>query len=273
LGLLILILASWALSEGVLRLATTTSTYETGLLDNILPPFEKQQGIKVHVISVGTGKAIKLGENGDVDVILVHAREAEYDFVKNGFGINRRDVMYNEFFILGPKNDQADISGGESAAEAFKKIAEAQALFVSRGDESGTHKKEMSIWKATGLRPAGEWYMEVGQGMSAVLRLADEKEAYVLVDGATYHFNRKRIRLTFHVGGDSLLNNPYGVIAVSPYRHNHVRYEDAMALIAWLTSPKCQQMISRYKKNGTRLFLPNAAPVIKKPDSVPVPGE
>lgn len=243
----------------VLRLATTTSTYETGLLEHILPPFEARHGATVHVISVGTGKALEIARSGDVDLILVHAREAEDRFVAAGYGVNRRDVMYNDFLILGPAADPAGIRGMAGAAQALGRVMAGAWPFVSRGDDSGTHKKERSLWAAAGLAPAGPWYLEAGQGMSAALRMADEKNAYVLVDRATYLYQRESLRLQEMVEGDPLLLNPYGIIAVSPYRHGHARYELAMALIAWITSPECQVMIGQYQRDGQVLFHPAAS--------------
>ncbi|MCG2712323.1 MAG: substrate-binding domain-containing protein [Candidatus Omnitrophica bacterium] len=247
------------LAGEILKLATTTSTYETGLLDYIFPLFEKKHGVKIHIISVGTGKAIKLGENGDVDIILVHARAAEDKFVRDGYGVNRRDVMYNDFLFLGPENDPAGIFGLSDAKETLKKIYQAKETFVSRGDDSGTHKRERLLWSKTELNPKGQWYLESGQGMAATLRMADEKNAYVMVDRATYLFNKGKIRLIKMVDNDNDLLNPYGVIAVSPYIHKHVKYELSMALIGWLTSPRCQKMIGQYKKNGSLMYQPNAA--------------
>jgi tungstate transport system substrate-binding protein len=242
----------------VLKLATTTSTYETGLLDHILPVFEAKHGLKVHIISVGTGKAIKLGEKGDVDVILVHARQAEDKFIKDGYGVNRKDVMYNEFVLLGPADDPADVKSEKTVVGALKKINGKKSLFVSRGDESGTHKKELFLWSKAGLKPEGTWYLETGQGMSATLRVADEKNAYVLTDRASWLFQKNKLRLKKLRAGDKDLFNPYGVIAVSPYKHAHVKYELSMALIAWLTSPECQKMIGEYKKDGNWMYKPNA---------------
>ena len=244
--------------EQILRLATTTSTYETGLLDYIFPPFEKKHGVKIHIISVGTGKAIKIAENGDVDVILVHARAAEDKFVNDGYGVNRRDVMYNDFIIMGPEDDPAGIAGMKDARAALKKIHDGQHTFVSRGDESGTHKKEKLLWSLSELAPKGEWYLEAGQGMSATLRIADEKNAYVMLDRATYLFNEDKVRLVKLVEGDKILFNPYGVIAVNPFKQKHAKYELAMALVAWLTAPECQKMIGEYKKMGKLLYYPNA---------------
>ena len=242
-------------AQEILRLATTTSTYETGLLDYIFPPFEKENNIKIHVISVGTGKAIKFGENGDVDIILVHARRAEDKFVEDGFGVNRKDVMYNDFIILGPEEDPAGIMGLNNASEALNKIYETKSAFVSRGDDSGTHKKERALWEKTGLKLAGEWYLESGQGMNATLKMADEKNAYVMVDRGTYLFSKDNMRLKIVVEGDKDLFNPYGVIAVNPNKHPHVKHEFSMALIAWLTSVECQELINDFKINGEQLFI------------------
>lgn len=247
----------------VLRLATTTSTYETGLLDHILPPFEKKHDVKIHIISVGTGKAMKIAENGDVDVILVHARKAEDKFIKDGYGVNRRDVMYNDFVIMGPKNDPGGIAGLKDAKLALRNIHDKQQTFVSRGDDSGTHKKEKSLWSQLKLSPRGKWYLEAGQGMTATLRMADEKNAYVMVDRATYLSNRNKLRLRLLVEGDKDLFNPYGIIPVNPFKHKHAKYKIAMALVAWMTSPECQKMIGEYKTKGQQLYHPNAENPVK----------
>jgi len=191
LSLIISVLVSPVFAETRIRMATTTSTENTGLLYELLPPFEKKFNIKVDVIAVGTGKALKLGENGDVDIVFVHAREAEDNFVNNGFGVNRRNVMYNDFVIIGPENDPAGIRGN-NALGSFKQIADKKWFFTSRGDDSGTHKKEMKIWELAGIKPTGKWYFETGQGMGAVLQVADEKKAYCLVDRGTYIFYEKK---------------------------------------------------------------------------------
>ena len=248
--------------QEILKLAITTSTHDTGLLDYILPPFEKQHNLKVHLLSVGSGKAIKLGENGDVDMILVHARRAEDKFISEGFGVNRRDVMSNDFIIAGPENDPADIKGLNDPLEVLRKIYISKQIFVSRGDDSGTHMKEKALWKGAGLEPAARgnfWFLETGQGQGASLRIADEKNGYILLDRGTYLFNKKNIRLKILFEGGEKLLNPYSIIAVSPYKHDHVLYERAMALIAWMTSPECQEMINNYKVNGYKLFYKNAA--------------
>jgi len=238
-------------------MATTTSTDNSGLLEVILPPFEKMCNVTVDVIAVGTGKAIKLGEKGDVDLILVHAPEAEKKFVKEGYGVNRRSVMHNDFIILGHASDPAKIKGEKNITKAFEIIAKTKSLFISRGDDSGTHKKEKSIWRNTGIVPQGNWYLEAGQGMGTVLQMAHEKMAYTLSDRGTYLAYKTKIDLVIISEGDPDLHNPYGVIAVNPAKHPHVNYVKAMALIGWLTSPECQQMIAEFKKGGEVLFHPD----------------
>ena len=243
------------------RMATTTSTDNSGLLEVILPPFEKAYGVTVDVIAVGTGKAIKLGEGGNVDLILVHAPEAEKRFVEAGYGVNRRAVMHNDFILLGPESDPAKIRGEKDIREALGKIARTGSLFVSRGDDSGTHKKEKAIWKAAGIKPEGDWYLEAGQGMGTVLQMAHEKHAYTISDRGTYLAYRRKVNLVIVSEGDPALYNPYGVIAVNPARHPQVKYIDAMMLIGWLTSPECQGMIARFTKEGEVLFHPDAVPL------------
>lgn len=243
-----------------IKMSTTTSTDNSGLLEVLLPPFEKKFDVRVDVIAVGTGKALKLGENGDVDMVFVHARSAEDRFVDSGFGINRRDVMYNDFVIVGPDHDPAGVRGLTDAAAALKRIAAAQAPFVSRGDDSGTHKKEKKIWQKSGIRPGGTWYQEVGQGMGAVLKIADEKKAYTLADRGTYLAFSEKIRLPVMCEGDPELYNPYGIIAVNPARHRHVKYVEAMALIGWITSIEGQDIIRAFGRGkfGRPLFVPMA---------------
>lgn len=243
-----------------IKLSTTTSTQDSGLLDAILPVFEEQTGYKVDVIANGTGAAIKLGETGDVDVILVHARASEDTFVESGFGVDRRDVMYNDFLIIGPADDPAGIKGGTSAQEALKKIADTQSTFVSRGDDSGTHKKELTIWKAAGIEPSGSWYNSVGKGMGDTFRMADEMKGYTLIDRATYLANKGDYALETMVEGDEILFNPYGVIAVNPEKHDNVNYEGAEAFINWLVSDETQELISQFgvDEYGQSLFIPDA---------------
>ncbi|GAB4348664.1 MAG: substrate-binding domain-containing protein [Candidatus Abyssubacteria bacterium] len=250
-----------ASAEEYLRLATTTSTDNTGLLAALLPPFEAKYKMKVAVIAVGTGKALKLAENGDVDVVLVHAREAEDKFIEKGFGVNRRDVMYNDFVLVGPPDDPAKANTSASATEAFQKIADASAPFISRGDDSGTHQKERSIWKQAGIEPKGTWYMEAGQGMGAVLQIADEKRAYTLTDRGTLLAYAQKLDLMPLYEDEPALFNPYGIIAVNPAVHRHVNYMGAMLLIAWFTSPEGQEIIGNFKTNGQALFMPVAVPM------------
>lgn len=251
------LLTSAVLAEERLKLATTTSTENSGLLYALLPPFEKKFKVKVDVISVGTGKALKLGENGDVDVVLVHARAAEDKFINEGFGVNRRDVMYNDFIIVGSKDDPAGIKGS-NASESLKKIAGGKQFFISRGDESGTHKKEKELWKLAGIEPKGEWYLEAGQGMGATLQIADEKKAYCLVDRGTYIAYEKKVDLVILSEGDKIFFNPYGIMAVNPKRHPQVNYTYAIALIGWVTSPEGQKIIGEFKQEGKVLFHPSA---------------
>lgn len=242
-----------------LILATTTSTDDSGLLDFLLPDFEAEYNLQVNVIAVGTGQALKLGEDGNADILLVHARAAEEAFMESGHGIRREDVMYNDFVILGPPDDPAHIQGLSNGADAFGVIAAAGAYFVSRGDDSGTHMKEKSIWEKTQIEPSGEWYLSVGQGMGAVLTLADELQAYTLSDRATYLSRTKEgTRLEILVEGDPILYNPYGVIAVNPNKGDQIHLDAANYFIDWLVSLPTQEKISRFGKAefGVSLFTP-----------------
>jgi len=243
-----------------LRLATTTSTEETGIIQALNPSFEKMLNIKVDVIPVGTGKALTLGARGEVDIVLVHSPEAEKRFVAEGYGVNRREVMQNDFVILGPEADPAKIKGLTNAVEAFRKIASVEARFISRGDESGTHKKELELWGKAGVKPGGKWYLEAGRGMGAVLTMANEKQAYTLSDRGTYLAYREKIELKILCEKDPVLINPYGIIAVNPARFPQVKYVYAMAYIGWLTSPAGQKIIREFGKDkfGQPLFTPLA---------------
>jgi len=241
-----------------LRLATTTSTENSGLLNAILPLFEAKYDTKVRVIAVGSGKAMKLGENGDVDVVLVHSRADEEKFVAAGFGVNRRDVMYNDFIIVGSKADPAGIRGSD-VLTAFKKIAAAGSRFVSRGDDSGTHKMEQSYWKAAGVEPAAmPGYVSAGLGMGEVLMMAAEMRRYTLTDRATYAAYRAKTGLEILVSGDPKLFNPYGVIAVNPARHPGVNHAGATQFIEWLTSSDGQAAIAAFRVDSEQLFFPGA---------------
>ena len=240
-----------------IKMATTTSTDNSGLLQYLLPIFEADCGCKIHYTAVGTGAALKLGQNGDVDVVLVHARPAENKFVAAGYGVNRRDVMYNDFVIVGPASDPAGIKGMHDPLAALKKLHASDATFVSRGDDSGTNKKELAYWKAIGVKPGGPHYLAVGQGMGQTLTVAGEKQAYTLSDRATYTTFAAKTGLEIMVQGDKRLLNPYGVIAVNPKRYPKVNYQGAMAFIEWLTSDKGQQVIGDYRFKGAQLFHPD----------------
>lgn len=243
-----------------LDVGTTTSVQASGLLDVILPPFGKARGLKINVIAVGTGAALKLMQNGDVDVVIVHAKEAELDAVNAGYGVGRTEFMFNEFVIAGPKSDPAGINGMSDAVEAFRNIAASKSLLISRGDNSGTHIKELALWKEAGIKPEGAWRIEVGQGMAEALVIAGEKQAYILADEATYLTLKDKIDLEILSRGDARLRNVYSVIATNPKTHPDINNKDATALIAWVTSPECQKLIGDYKKNGITLFNPMVHP-------------
>ena len=244
--------------QKVLLLATTTSTDNSGLLKSLLPAFEKSSGYKVHVIAVGTGKALRMGQDGDVDVVMVHARTDEDKFVAAGYGVNRRDLMYNDFVIVGPKRDPAGIGAIKDPAAALARIAAREAAFISRGDESGTYKKEQALWQAADIKPHGKWYRSIGQGMEQALQIASQMRGYTLADRGTWLALRKKLDLDILVQGDSRLFNPYGVIAVNPARYPDVNYQGAMAFIAWLTSPEGQNQIAAFKIDSENLFFPDA---------------
>jgi tungstate transport system substrate-binding protein len=244
-----------------LVLATTTSTENSGLLSYLLPAFEEEYGVTIEVIAVGTGQALQLGEDGNADVLMVHARSLEDAFMEAGHGVRREDLMYNDFVIVGPPSDPAGIEGMEDAAAAFAQIAEAQAPFVSRGDESGTHTKEKAIWEAAGVEPAGDWYISAGQGMGAVLTMADEQAAYTLSDRATYLARTlEGTELVIVVEGDPILFNPYGVIAVNPEKSDEINNDLANAFIDWLVSVEAQEMIAEFgvEEFGSPLFTPDS---------------
>lgn len=254
-----------------LRLATTTSTADSGLLDAILPVFEQEYGAQVEVIAVGTGQALELGQNGDVDVVLVHARRREDEFVSAGYGLNRRDVMYNDFVIVGPAADPAGIAIAASAKNAFAAIAAAETPFASRGDESGTHSKELSIWASATMTPTAElpWYRSLGQGMGETLLTANELGAYTLTDRGTWLAQRDSLPdLTILFGGETIeanpdkaLYNPYGVIPVNPDRHEGINAELAESFATWLASPATAELIRVYGVDefGQPLFFPGVA--------------
>ncbi|WP_296559511.1 substrate-binding domain-containing protein [uncultured Acetobacterium sp.] len=248
-------------SNGEILLATTTSTQDSGLLEVILPDFEAQTGIAVKVIAVGTGKAIEMGKAGEADVLLVHARSLEDQFIADGYGVERFDVMYNDFVVVGPKEDPAKVktTAAADAAKALTAIAAVPSTFVSRDDKSGTHTKELAIWKAANITPDGDWYLKTGTGMGETLTLTNEKLGYTLADRATYaNMKDTMANLEIVCEGDQILNNPYGVIAVSPSINDQINADGAQAFVDWIISPETQKLIGSYEVNGDPLFIPNA---------------
>jgi tungstate transport system substrate-binding protein len=252
----------WDTNRERLILATTTSTYDSGLLDTLVPTFESNYHVYVDIISVGTGQAIATAEAGDADIILVHSKSAELAFIDGGYGYHRIGVMYNDFVIVGPTNDPADIQGLTNATEAFIRIAntgsEGACVFLSRGDNSGTNKKEISIWSTAGFDPSGDWYLEIGQGMGTTIQMANEQQAYTLADRGTWLSWTSDITLEILVEGDIMLLNPYAVIPVNPTKHAHVKNQLAIKLVQYLISTETQQVISAFKKEGEILFKPIA---------------
>jgi len=248
-------------SDKFIVVQSTTSTANSGLLDTILPVFQEKTGIEVRVVAVGTGQALKNAANGDGDVLLVHAKPAEEKFVADGYGVERLDVMYNDFVIVGPKSDRAGISGTTDATEALAKIAVSQATFASRGDDSGTHKKERSLWNIAGVdvaQASGGWYRETGSGMGATLNVAVGMSAYTMTDRATWLAFANKQDLEIMTQGDDRLFNQYGVILVNPERHAAVKADLGQAFIDWLTGPAGQRAIAGFKVGGVQLFFPNA---------------
>ena len=244
-------------AEQILRLSTTTSTENSGLLAVLHPAFEQQNNIRIDVIAVGTGKALRIGGNGDVDVVFVHAPAAELKYVESGDFVDRIAVMHNDFVIVGSENDPAGISSAKTAAEALIKIANSESAFISRGDDSGTHKKELQLWVQAKVEPKGSWYMAAGQGMGAVLRIADNKQGYALTDRGTQIAFADKISLKVLFEGDDVLFNPYHVMAVNPNKGSHIRFDLAEKYIDFLTSIKGQEIISGFTKGGQQLFYPD----------------
>jgi len=247
----------------VLTVATTTSTVDTGLLDYVNAAFEAKYGVAVKVVSVGTGQALKYGERGDADLVLVHARPLEEAFVAAGFGIHRVGVMYNDFIVLGPSDDPAGLAEAVDSVDAFKRLAKAgeegRAVFVSRGDKSGTHFRELSLWEAAGITPQGKsWYIEAGGGMGSTLIVANEKNAYTLSDRGTFVSYAARLKIALVFERDVALLKPYGAILVNPELHPKVKYELAVTYIAFLISDEGQELIGSFRKNGQQLFTPLA---------------
>ena len=248
-----------AISESV-RLATTTSTVNSGLMDVLASNFEEHTGLRIELIAVGSGKALRLGRDGRVDAVFVHAPLAEERFVAAGYGVDRRYVMHNDFIIAGSKDDPAGIGGLDDAVEAFRRIEKGKGTFTSRGDDSGTHKKELTLWHEAGVEPYGLWYREVGRDMAGTLAAANLESSYVLVDRGTWLKRRDSVELVLLVEGDNRLFNPYGIIAVNPTKHAGVNYKGARALIEWITTPTAARLISAYKIGGEPLFTPTASP-------------
>jgi tungstate transport system substrate-binding protein len=258
-----LLFATGALAqEKFIVVASTTSTEQSGLFSHLLPAFEKDTGIKVRVVALGTGQALDLARRGDADVVFVHDQPAEEKFVAEGFGVSRHPVMYNDFVLVGPKGDPAKIAGGKDILEALRKVAAAQAPFVSRGDKSGTHAAELRYWKAAGVdldAKKGAWYKDTGSGMGPTLNTASSMNGYVLTDRGTWLSFKNRGDLAILVEGDKRLFNQYGVILVNPAKHPHVKKELGQAFIEWVTGPKGQAAIASYKIGGEQLFFPNAS--------------
>lgn len=247
---------SWTMGESrQLIMATTTSTENSGLLNYLLPVFKKTHDIDVKVIATGTGKAIKLAERGDVDMIIVHAPAKEKQFVANGFGVNRQSLMHNYFLIVGPKDDPARIKNLKTVASVFLSIQQTQSTFISRGDQSGTHFKELDIWRQSKQIPQGSWYKEVGQGMGKTLQIASELGGYTLVDKGTWLKLKDKLQLEPLYYGNAMMFNPYSVILINPKRYPDNHYQTAQVFVNWLTSDQTKTIINRYKVGGHQLFF------------------
>ena len=257
LALLLSTVTALAMAQQPIRLSTTTSTENSGLLAWLLPAFETRTGNKVQVIAVGSGKALELAKQGDVDLTLVHARAAEDTFIADGHGIDRRDVMYNDFLVACPASDPAGIAGGKDVLAAFRKLAAGPVKFISRGDNSGTDLMEKAYWKQVGTQPQGSAYVSAGLGMGEVLTMASELRAYTLTDRATYIAYRGKTGLQIAVEGDAKMFNPYGIIAVNPQKSKGLNYKGAMQLVEWITSDEGQKLIAGFKVDGQQVFFPS----------------
>jgi tungstate transport system substrate-binding protein len=250
-----------AAEQHFITVASTTSTEESGLFGHLLPAFTAATGIQVHVVAVGTGQALKIGEHGDCDVVFVHDRPAELAFVEHGFGIERREVMYNDFVLVGPQSDPAHVEGGTGIVAALRRIADAKAPFVARGDDSGTSKAELRLWQEAGIDPKtgeGGWYRDTGSGMGPTLNTAAAMDGYTLSDRGTWLSFKNKQALKIVVAGDRRLFNQYGVMLVNPARHPEVKQDLGRKFIEWLTSPAGQKTIADYRINGEPLFFPDA---------------
>ena len=244
-----------------ITVASTTSTEQSGLFKHLLPLFEKKTGIQVRVVALGTGQSLDMGRRGDADVVFVHAKPLEERFVTEGFGVKRFEVMYNDFVLIGPRADPARVVGGKDSLEGFRKVKEARAPFVSRGDKSGTHFAELEIWKAAGIdiaKDKGPWYRDTGQGMGPALNSASGMNAYILADRGTWLSFKNRAELAIVLEGDKRLFNQYGIILVNSAKHPVVKKEMGQAFIDWVISPEGQKAIAEYKIGGEQLFFPNA---------------
>jgi tungstate transport system substrate-binding protein len=241
-----------------IRLATTTSTYHSGLLDYLLPEFKKDTGYTVDVLAAGTGKSLRMGQNGDVDLVMTHAPKSEAKFVDDGFGVLPRKLMYNDFVLVGPKADPAKIDADKDVVKAITDIASYNATFISRGDDSGTNKKELGLWEQAKIEPNFGGYKAVGQGMGPTLNMASELQAYTLTDRGTWLAYENKLDLKILVQGDKRLFNPYQVILVNPSRYPDINYQGAKAFSDWLVNPKAQTMINSYQRHGEQLFVANA---------------
>lgn len=256
--------SGYANEENTIIVQSTTSTQNSGLYDYILPKFKELSGIQVNVVAVGTGQALKNAQNGDGDVVLVHAKESEETFIAQGYGVERFDLMYNDFVIVGPESDPANIRGSKNIIDSLRKIVDTKSTFASRGDDSGTHKKELSLWKKLYVNTDDhlkDWYRETGAGMGATLNTATGMKAYVLTDRATWISFANKQDYTIHVQGDELLFNQYGVMMINPERHPHVKVQAAQTFIDWLLSLEGQDVIRSYRLDGQQLFFPNARPM------------
>jgi tungstate transport system substrate-binding protein len=260
-GVFVLSFAANAAERPYIVLQSTTSTQNSGLFDYLLPMYRKLSGVEVRSVAVGTGQALRNARSGDADVLLVHAKSAEEEFVAEGYGVARYDLMYNDFVVVGPKSDPARVGGATDVVGALRKIANASAIFASRGDDSGTHKKERALWAVTGIdidAASGTWYRETGSGMGATLNIATGNGAYVMSDRATWIGFKNKRDFSVQVEGDSELFNQYGIILVNPKKHPHANVEAGQAFIDWLLSEPGQQAIGAFNVNGKQLFYPNA---------------
>lgn len=263
LSILFIIAFSVSANAAEMKLAVTTSFNNSGLSDILIPEIKKDLNLEVQLLVVGTGQALKLGRSGDVDAILVHSKLAEEEFIAQGFGTHRREIMYNDFILIGPSNDPAKIAKATNVVDALSKISQAKAIFVSRGDDSGTHRKEISLWESSGQNPkdfSAAWYREVGSGMGATLNTASGMNAYLMSDRASWLKFGNKANLALLFSGDPVLFNQYAYLPINPQQHGHVKIDEAKKLESWLVSEKAQKLIGEYKIGEEKLFTPNAKP-------------